>query len=223
MKLKINTSADAVKDSTGMSFIGKTGIYDVTINFASLDVSKGGAESVVFNLDYNGQSQTIYGTYITDKEGNVLDIGMGLINKLGVISGLDDGDELDVEEETHKVGKDQKDQDFQVITNFSGLPCKIRIQMEYSLYNGEIQERKVIRNFFREDGASAQEIVNDSEVGKQHALELEKYSSVDSYRDELTSEQVEEWKANRSKDSSSATKATATTAASTKKASLFKK
>lgn len=226
MKFKVSKSQDAVKDAGGASFIGQSGIYDITINFASIAESKNGANSVNFNIDYNGNEQPLYGPYVTDKEGNELEIGMRMINKLAIISGMDEGDELDVEEETHKVGKDQKEQDFDVITNFSDLPCKVRVQTEYSKYQGEIKRRLVIRNFFREDGASASEIVNEvdkDELGKQYQLELEKYSSTPSYQDDVTPEEAEEWeKEQRNSSGGNATKGKTTKSSSTKKKSLFK-
>lgn len=223
MKFKISTSQDAVKDSGGNSFIGQSGIYDVTLNFVSLSETKNGAQQVNFNLDYNGNQQTIYGFIVANTNGEPNEIGMRLVNKLGVIAGMEEGDELDVEEETHKVGKDNKEQDFDVITHFSDLGCKIRVQVEYSNYNGEIRRNLVIRNFFREDGASAQEIVNDSdEIGKQYKMEEEKYSSTPSYQDGVTPEEAEEFEEAQRKGNGKATKAKTTKASSAKKKSLFK-
>lgn len=199
MKLKVSTSKEAISETSGGNYISKSGVYDATIKFASLDVSKNGAESINFNLDYNGNEQTIYGPYITDKEGNTLDIGAKLINKLAVIIGMEEGDTYEVEEETHAVGKDKKPQEFSVITNFSDQPIKVHLQEEYSISkgganDGQIRKSMVIKNFFREDGASAEEIVNGTEVGKRLASTLEKYASNVTYKDDLTPEMVEEWK-----------------------------
>lgn len=215
MKLKINATPDAVKDGgSGSSYLFDNGIFDVTINFASIEVTKGGSNKVNFNVNYNGQDQVVYGFNITNNNGDTNTIGMGLLNKLGVIAGLGDGDDLDIEEEVHKVGKDQKEQEFAVITNFSGLPCKMRLQREYGRYNGKINRRLEIRNFFREDGASASEIVNGSEVGKQYALELEKYSSTSKYNDGVTPEEAEAWEEEqRAAAKGKATVATPTAAA----------
>ena len=201
--LSVNRTKEAVKDGgAGGSYISESGIYDVTIKFASIDVSKGGAKSVNFNLDYNGNPITIYGPYITSKAGDPLDIGLGLVrDKLGIIAGVD-GD-LTIEEEEHSVGKDNKLQEFSVITDYSDLPVKVRIQMEYSVYKGEIRQRKVIKNFFREDGASAEEILaiengEDAEIGKRLAYETEKFADNITYKDDLTAEDIAEWKANKS-------------------------
>lgn len=204
MKIKVNASTEAVSETGGSSYINKSGIYDVTINFVSVDVSKGGAESINLNVDYNGNSQTIYGPYITDKSGNTLEIGAKILNKLAIIAGMDDGDEYELEEETRTVGKDNKEQEFTVITNFTDMPVKIRLQEEYSINpnSNEIQKRLVIKNFFRQDGASAEEIVKDTDFGKRLATEQEKYATNVTYRDNLDEEQVQAWRESKASGSS---------------------
>lgn len=227
MKLKVSTSKDAISEASGGSYIAKSGVYDATIKFASLDVSKNGAESINFNLDYKGNEQTIYGPYITDKEGNTLDIGAKLINKLAVIIGMEEGDSYEIEEETHAVGKDKKPQEFSVITNFTDQPIKIHLQEEYSISkgganDGQIRKAMVIKNFFRADGASAEEIVNGTETGKRLETTLEKYASNVTYRDELTPEMVEEWKKARASDSKPAATPAPKASAAKKAGSVFK-
>ena len=210
MKLKVNTSSAAIAESSGASYIASSGIYDVVIKFASVDVSKNGAEQVNFNIDYNGNSQTIYGPWVTNKAGEPVEIGMKLINKLAIIAGLGMGDELSIDQETHNVGKDNKPKDFAVITDFSDVAVKIRLQEEYSVNPNtkEIQKALVPKAFFRADGASAEEISNDTEIGKRLALETEKYASNVTYRDNLTEADVTAWKESK-KSGTSAPKAAA--------------
>ena len=229
MKFRVSTSKEAVEETSGSSYISKSGIYDVEIAFASLDVSKNGAESVNLNLNYNGNSQTIYGPYVTNKDGNVNEIGAKLINKLAIVGGMDDGDEFEIEEETHKVGKDNKEQEFAVITNFSELPIKIRLQEEYYKWDDNIKKTMRIKNFFRaEDNASAEEIIDGdtSKFGTRYTLEQEKYADNVTYKDGLTSEDVEEWKkamTEAAKNGSTTPKPKTTKAPTTKKAGgLFK-
>ena len=219
--LAVKKSAAAVAESGG-GYLSKSGIYDVTIKFASVDTSKNGALSVNFNLDYNGNDQTIYGPYIQDNAGNPLEIGIGLVNKLSVIAGLEDGQEPTVEEETHAVGKDKTEKEFQVITDYTDLPIKIRLQEEYSINpnTNEIQKRMVVKSFFRADGASAEEIVNDTEIGKRLALEEERYSSNITFKDNLTQEDVDAFMEQKK---AGAKPATATKAKPAAKANPFAK
>lgn len=205
---KVSKSKEAVAESNGSSFISDSGIYDVTINFASGEISKNGAEQVNFNVDYNGNSQVFYGPYVvnTDKSANV--IGQQLINKLAIIAGMEEGDEPEIEQQKHKVGKDNKEVEFAVITQFSELPIKLRVQEEYSRYNGAITGKLIVKSFFSEDGASAEEIVNGTEPGVRLALEQDKYASHITYKDGLTADEVAEWKANKSSKSPTPTPST---------------
>ena len=225
MKLfKISTNSDAIQSGGGASYISKSGIYDVVIKFASVDVSKNGAQSVNFNIEYNGNAQTIYGPYITSTKGEQLKIGMQLINSLGVIAGLGDDDELEVEQETFNVGKDGKAKEFNIITQFSDLPIKIRLQEEYSINanTNEIKKAMVPRAFYRAtDGASVREIVNNTEAGVQLEKDKASYADAVSYLNDLTAEDIEAWKKSKA-DGATATKA-APVAQTKPTGSLFKR
>lgn len=196
MKLKVSTTPDALRDSTGSSYISKSGIYDVTIKFASVDVSTNGAESVNFNIDYSGNDQTIYGPYVQNTNGDINEIGAKLINSLAVIVGMQEGQDYNLETEDHQVGKDKKLQTFNVITDFSDQPVKVQLQEEYSINNktNEIRKSMVIKGFFRADGASAAEAKSGTDIGKQLEKVTEKYASNVTYKDNLTPEAVAAWK-----------------------------
>lgn len=195
---KVSASKEAVADSSGSSYINKSGIYDVTINYTSLDKStKAGsqAQSVNFNFNYNGNNQVIYGPYITGADGSDLEVGQKLINKLAIIAGMGEGDDFVISTETHPVGKDNTPKDFEVIENFSDLAIKVRIQLEYSINpnTNEISERKVIKSFFREDGASAEEIINGTNIGDRLAWETANVADNVTYKDNLTAEDIAAW------------------------------
>lgn len=190
---KVSTKKDLVQESSGRSFIGESGIYNVTIKFASVATAKSGAQSVNFNIEYKSNEQTIYGPYIVGKDGSSLESGLKIINRLAIIAGLGEGDEPQIETETHKVGKDKEAKEFAVITDFSDLNVKIRLQESYSEYNGEIKKSLKVRSFYREDGADASEIINSTEIGVQLGKD-EAYAKNVTYENGLTKEEVEEWK-----------------------------
>lgn len=184
MKFKVSTNEKALETFSGTNYISSSGIYDVKIKFASVDVTKNGAEMVNFNFEYNGNDQVVYGPCVTNTNGDTNEIGAKLINTLAVIVGMNDGDSYALDEETHKVGKDKKSQDFTVITNFSDVDIKVQLQEEYYIPEkgakaGQIQKRMVIKNFFRKDGASAKEVKTDTDIGSQLKLIEEKYASKD--------------------------------------------
>lgn len=191
---KVNTSKEAVADKSGSSYIAKSGIYDVTIKFASLETSKNGAESVNFNIEWEGNSQTIYGPYVQAKNGDVIEGGLKLINKLAIIAGLGNGEEPTIEQETHKVGKDNKEKEFAVITDFSDLDLKMRLQEVYSSYNGEIRKKMAIRGFYDANGASASELTNDEQVAGTQIEKDKAYAEKVTYEDGVTPEDVAAWK-----------------------------
>ena len=211
MITKINTSSEAIADSSGASYIGSSGIYDITINFASVDVADSGAERVNFNVTYNGNIQTIYGPWVQGKNGQPIESGLKLIQKISAIAGLSTGDELTLDTETHNVGKDNKPRDFTVITDFTDLECKMRVQESYSKYNGEIRKAMIPRSFFAANGASAEELIKqangeDVEIGKRLAYETEKLASNVTYEDDLTPADIEAWYEAKKSGNSSAAK-----------------
>ena len=161
---KVNTQADALKESgAGGQFISNSGIYPVTINFLSINQSSKGSYNYALNIDYNGNSQTIYGPTIQNNDGSENVIGSRSLNKVCVIAGLDSGAALNLEEEEHTVGKDNEVKTFVVATDLSGLECKLQLKRVYDKYKGEIKPKLNIESFFRmSDGASADEIVAEA-------------------------------------------------------------
>ena len=223
MKFKVTTSNEAINESTQSSYMSKSGIYPVSIQFASLDVTASGAESVNFNFLYNGEAQTVYGPFVTNRDGEVNSIGAKIINKLAVIAGMTEGDDFEIEEETHAVGKDKKDQEFAVITNFTDVECQVRLQEEYSINpkTKEIQKRMVIKNFFAADGASAAEIVNETPAGADLERE-QKYATNVTYKDDLDPDSVADFLAAKRAGTSSKTPTPKTKTAAKPSGSLFK-
>ena len=167
---------------------------------------------------------TLYGPYITSKDGNVNEVGARLINNLAVIAGMQEGETYDLASETHAVGKDKKPQEFEVITNFSDLPVKVQLQESYGINPNTNQIRKslVIKNFFNAEGATAAELISGKDIGKQLAIVQEKYANNITYEDGLTAEDVEKWKASQASGAKAAPKPTPKPAAAKPSASLFK-
>jgi hypothetical protein len=87
----------------------------------------------------------------------------------------------------------------------------MHLQEEYTEYKGEIRKAMVIRNIFRADKATAEEIVNDSDIGKRYSETEAKYATTVSYKDGLTPERIEEWKASKAAEGSSKTATKPTT------------
>lgn len=213
MQFKISRTKEAVAElQSGGSYISKSGVYPVTLKFVSISTAKTGAQSLNFNIVHEGNEQTIYGQTIVNSDGKPNEIGMKLMNKLGILANLDDGDGVTVEEEQHPVGQDQKVQTFAVIQEFSGLEVLAHLKEEYSRYNGEIKKAMTLQGVFRPgDNATPEEIVDEKDLGKRYnelvMLRKDKtgneysYATAVSYReskkgagDAPTPEEVEAWK-----------------------------
>ena len=223
MKLTISQNVEDIKDTGNGSYINQSGIYDVTINYVQLAESKNNAVQLNFNVTHQGREQTIYGPYLLNKDGSFNEITKGLVNRLGIIAGMAGDQVLESGKETHPVGKDRTPTEIEVIPEFSGLPVKMRIQMEYRLYNNEIQEGKNIKAFYREDGATAAEATSGENIGERLAADVEKYSDNITYRDGLTEEDVTAWKEARMNAAKAKAKEPAPKVATTAARPLFAK
>jgi len=201
---KAKRDSESVAERTGGSskYITQPGIFDVNVIAAFVNEGKGGSLSVDFFIEKDEQPQPLYGNLrISNNDGSENKIGAATFNKLLVI--LDEDEAADPEEATLPMGKDGADKDVAVIPNLTDFDIKVWVAIEYSVYNGSIKEKKVIRNFYRaNDGASAEEIVNkdqgkDVELGAQYAKDLEYLETSENkgviYKDDLTADQVQEW------------------------------
>lgn len=212
---KPKTDIESLKDAggNGGKYISQSGIYDVTINRAIVSVNAKGARTIDFFINYNGQDQAIYGNLRLDNnDGKENKIGTELFSKLCVICDVDTIE--DPTEEDLPIGKAGADKTVDVLSEFNDVEVKMQIQMEYGKYNGNITEKTNIRAFYRADGASAQEIVEGSEVGVSLQKTIDGgYDKATKY-DDITAEEVEAWiKAKRPKGTAGAS-ATATKAPS---------
>lgn len=194
--IKINRDEAVVKESKGGgSYLSKSGIYPVTIKFASVNINDHNARSIDFNVDYNGNSSTLYGLKLDNNDGSE-NYMYPIFNNLAIIAGLDDISEP--EEQEHAVGKDNEVKSFMVLDDFTGLEVLVRVQQEYSKYNNEIKSRLTIKGFYRaEDKANAFEIIKGEGFGTQHGKDLA-YAEKITYKDGLTAEEVAAWEAQKS-------------------------
>jgi hypothetical protein len=204
MKLTVSKNAAAMKDSGGGGYINSSGIYDVTINYVQVAETKNKAYQLNFNVNHSGMAQTIYGPILVNKDGSANEITQNLLNRLCVIAGMEDGQEIETESAEYAVGKDRKMMTMDVIPDLADLSVKMRLQMEYNLWDSVIQEKKAIKAFYREDGATAAEAESGENIGKRIALDEEKYASNVTYKDGLTEEDVKAWISERVSGGSSA-------------------
>ena len=193
---KIKTDVASNKESTGGDYLSKSGIYPITIKFVSVDIGESGDRSLNFNIDYKGNPTTLYGLRLDNKDGTE-NFQAAVFNRLCNVLQLDSITAPEIQE--HPVGK------FSVLPDFSAQEVAIRVQEEYSKYNGAIKKRLAIKNFYRlSDGASASEIISGSNFGEQFKKD-QAYASNITYKD-CTEDEVKAWQTSQS--GAKATKAT---------------
>jgi hypothetical protein len=205
-------STQSVAESSGgdsSTYMNRSGIYEVIINFASVQVSPNGAESVAFNVTCGDTTKTFYGPVYKKNDGSDNPMGIELYSKLGVIAGMGNGQRPTTETTTRSVGYPPKDKELTTIVEFENMPVYIQLKEEYSKYQEQIKDRMNIVGFFRAaDGATAQEIDKNKNLGNRIKVTREKYANSVTYRDGLTKEDVAKWreeKRNNNEDTMSPT------------------
>ena len=191
---KVSHNEESIKDRQGFNSISESGMYEVNIKHLLYNKSPNGSETLDINFDYNGSNQTIWQAIrLTNNDGSP-NLENNNFNKLCIVAGASEGVEISdpetVELNLTKEGAKQ----YAELMDLRDTEVIMRVQLEYSMYNGKIKMKKNIRNFFRvQDHATAAEIVNGTEVGKQYEEEL-KFADKVTYKDGLTPEDVEQWK-----------------------------
>ncbi len=181
-----------LKQGGGTAYINRSGCFPVNILAAFVSTSDKGSNVVDFFVEHEGQKQVVYGNLrITNNNGESNQIGMKTFNQLVIIADLENvADPVEME---LPIGKDGALVDCAVLEDLSDIEVLMRVQMEYTVYNGSIIEKKNIRAFFRaDDNASAEEIVNEEGFGTQFEKETKYFDNV-TYKDGLDEETVAKW------------------------------
>lgn len=174
------------------NYITTSGLYDVTLKAVTVDVNDNGARTLGLFIEHNGQAQMLYGAlpldlYDASKE---IESNVATLQRLAVIANIENIS--DPEEVELPIGKAGAMKDVAVLPDFEDLECKIFIKLAYSKSkDGKVYENRTLVNVFRADGASADEIVNETEVGVRLAKQ-EKYFTDIKYKD-ITKEEVDAW------------------------------
>lgn len=200
--LTVNVDSESIRDYTPSNnkIINKSGIYDVILKNVIIDSTTGGA--TVFNLfvNYEGVDQMIYSNIvIIQKNGEINNVGVGMLQRLIVCLGGGTGEYTIDDPITGELPIGPKGAmkvcNYIDMPEFKDVPITIRIQLEYTSYNGNIIEKKVIKNFYNSiNHQTSSEIING--LAEDGVLQYEKEAEVadrNYYKDGLTAEDVEAW------------------------------
>jgi hypothetical protein len=194
--MKVSKSKEDLAAGGSTNYLVASGCYPVNIIAPFVSTSKNGSMSVDLYINHNKQKQVIYGNLrLTNNDTSENKIGAKTFNQLMVIADLEEVSEpVDAE---LPIGKSEADMDCSVLEDLADIDVILRIQMQYSVYSKNIQEKKVIKGFYRaEDNASAEEIVNETEAGVQYEADSKYFDAV-TYENGLDAEAIETWVANK--------------------------
>lgn len=175
------------------SYITKSGVYPVTINYILINEYKTGSKSFTINYTLEGSkdSANIFGGVFEKADKSICSVGYQQIQALQLVFGLKD---------LTTIGKkvklsNGKEVELEIFEEIQGRKCLIQVLAEYSKYADKISKKILFRDVFRtDDKASAVEIANKAGYGnKMKWIEQNQDRvSLPSYRD-VTEDEVKHW------------------------------
>lgn len=195
MSFKVNASAEAIADKVSGNWINTSGMYDVVLKHCILS-TKDKRQDITLVVNHNGTDNVLYGCIrLTNNDGSD-NFQKNIFNKLCVVCGMKDGQDMKTKKMQLPIGKAGALKDCEVFVDLEDIPVTLRIVMEYGWWNNSVQQTKAVHNCFRTtDKASAQEMMNGSEFGKQYAVES-KYAERNVYKKGIDEKMVQRWKDN---------------------------
>lgn len=174
------------------SYISKSGFYPVTVLAPIVNVSKNGSTTVDFLVDYENQKQVIYGGLrCFNNDGSQNAMGTKLFNQFLIVCGIEEVE--DPIEMQLPVGKKGAMKTVPVLEDAMDVETIMRIQLSYSMWDGEIMEKRNIRGFYNaKNKASAEEMLSGENIGSRYEQDS-KYANDITYEDGLTPEDISKW------------------------------
>lgn len=203
---KVNNFIKSQNRNEQQSYITKSGVYPVTINYVSINEYKTGSKSFTINYTLEGskESSSIYGSVFEKADKSICSVGYNQIQSLQLVFGLKD---LTLTKKKVKLFNGEE-VELDVFKEIQGKKCLIQVLAEYSKYADKISKRILFRDIFRKDDkASAIEIANKAGYGnKMKWIEQnEERVSQPSYRD-VSDEEVKQWYASKKGESKASAK-----------------
>lgn len=177
----------AASESSG-SAIQKSGLYNVQIVKAYIN-TKEGTQSKTLNLRVkveDSESQKVLFIRQTNNDGKE-NFEKILLDKLLVVCGIEEVKRLVPTKFSYK-GKEYFEDCIQELENKKVI---VQVKQEFSKWNGQINERFRVINFFRvDDKATAVEIVEQKDFGKKYESLDDEYVNSAVYKDGVTAQEA---------------------------------
>lgn len=217
-KTTVNLEKLAEAPKSGAS-IPTSGIYDITLKCATLDMSPMGTNNIGLYIEIDGSPKMMYSVLdlgpedtagLEDWKVEQYEKAWGVFDKLAVVSGLDPNDITETETISLPIGKAGAEKDVEAFTEFEDKEIKAWFKFEYYRNkNGEIKEKIVLKEVFTAEGLSGDEVLRE-ETEPVRITKLEKYTSAVKYGSDLDEETVKAFIDNGYKEEGAAKPAKAT-------------
>jgi hypothetical protein len=182
--------------------IPTSGIYDVTLKCATLDLSPWGTRNVGLFLEVDGNPRMMYSVLDLGPEDTTgleswkvesYDRAWAVFDHMCVVCGIDPNDLAETETVSLPIGKEKAMKDVEAFTEFEDKEIKAWFKFEYyKSKDGDIKEKIVLKETFTSTGLSGDEVLRE-ETEPTRIEKLEKYVSAVAYKSELTEEDVKAW------------------------------
>lgn len=166
----------------GSSFIGTSGVYDVTVLAVTVDENENGAISLGFYVDLgNDNTQMLYGALplSTFDNNTKLDGNRKTFGAFCMLSGVPVDMKFNPVEAELPIGKEGAMKEVFILDDFAEIKVKAWVKLEhYRKSDNTIGEKKHIMRFYRaEDNADASELKNPETIGTRFAKDSEHHTS----------------------------------------------
>jgi len=207
------TEEDLEKSGGGASFIGTSGVYDVTVNAVTVDENEHGTITLGFFVELeNGKTQMLYGALPLSTYDNqtVLTGNRKAFGGLCQLADRDVAGKFNPVEASLPIGKAGAMKDVLMLDDIVDVPVKMWVKQEfYRKGDGSIGDKRVAVRFYRQsDNADGSEIKHPEKIGERFAKD-EKYHTDVKYTD-VTAAEAEAYLKGRSGKSDAGTTATPT-------------
>lgn len=143
-----------------------SGIYPIEIVYVEIQTKESGAQQLVLRYKHENSEGTLFGPFITSKDGKRNEIGFNKLLELQAVTGVKELNTVEKEVVTNNSGLTKV---ATIIKELSGKKVFVQTMLEYGKYNDNIVRRLNILGFFRStDLASISEIALGSNNGERY-------------------------------------------------------
>lgn len=168
--------------------INKSGLYNIQIIKAYVKLKEGtSAKTLNLRVKVEGsEGQQVLFIRQTNKDGKE-NFEKILLDKLLVVCGIEEVKRLIPTRFTYKDKEYMED----CIQELENKKVIVQIKQEFDQWEGKINERFVVKNFFRvDDKATAVEIVEQKDFGKKYESLDDEYVNATVYKNGVTAQQA---------------------------------